>query len=145
MSREALTTIVSRAITDSDYRVQLLNNPDAALKDYDLSEQEEKMIRNLNSDTFDAMTLDLEARQSKSGFLGSISLMGGKDSVDMDSILNLMMNKYGGESWGYSRLCDPRSGATGKKRRARHHVTASFRSWGRRAGPGASAASCATS
>lgn len=98
MSREALTTIVSRAITDSDYRVQLLNNPDAALKGYDLSEQEEKMIRNLNSDTFDAMTLDLEARQSKSGFLGSISLMGGKDSVDMDSILNLMMNKYGGES-----------------------------------------------
>src|SRR5690554_258624 len=98
MSREALTTIVSRAITDSDYRVQLLNNPDAALQGYDLSEQEEKMIRSLSSDTFDAMALDLEARQSKSGFLGSISLMGGKDSVDMDSILNLMMNKYGGES-----------------------------------------------
>lgn len=98
MSREALTTIVSRAITDTEYRAQLLADPDAALQDYELSEKEEKMIRSLNSDTFDEMTMDLEARQSKSGFLGSFSLMGGKDSVDMDSVLNLMLNKYGGDS-----------------------------------------------
>ncbi len=98
MSREALTTIVSRAITDTAYRAKLLADPEAALKDYDLSDKEHKMLRSLNADTFDEMTMDLEARQSKSGFLGSFSLMGGKDSVDMDSVLNLMMNKYGGDS-----------------------------------------------
>ncbi|MBN1680853.1 MAG: hypothetical protein JW966_11220 [Anaerolineae bacterium] len=95
MSREALTTIVSRALTDSEYRSQLLSDPDAALQDYDLSEAEAQMIRNLSSDAFDELTMDLESRQSKSGFLGGISLMGEKDTVDMDSVLNLMMNKYG--------------------------------------------------
>lgn len=95
MSREALTTIVSRALTDTDYRSQLLKDPDAALKEYELSEAEEKMLRNLNADAFDELTMDLESRQSKSGFMGGLSLMGGKDTVNMDSILNLMMNKYG--------------------------------------------------
>ncbi|NLX09366.1 MAG: hypothetical protein GXY36_06890 [Chloroflexi bacterium] len=95
MSREALTTIVSRALSDQEYRSLLLSDPDAALEGYELSESEEKMLRNLKADAFDEMTMDLEARQSKSGFLGSLSLMGGKDTVDMDSVLNLMMNKYG--------------------------------------------------
>lgn len=95
MSREVLTTIVSRALTDTEYRAQLISDPDAALQGYDLSENEEKMIRNLSADAFDELTMDLEARQSKSGFLGSFSLMGGKSTVDMDSVMNLMMNKYG--------------------------------------------------
>jgi hypothetical protein len=96
MSREDLTTIVSRALTDQEYRSQLLSDPDAALADYDLSESEEKMVRNLNADAFDELTMDLEARQSKSGFLGGLSLMGGKDAVDASTVLDLLMNKYSG-------------------------------------------------
>jgi hypothetical protein len=96
MSREDLTTIVSRALTDQEYRSQLLSDPDAALADYDLSGSEEKMVRNLNADAFDELTMDLEARQSKSGFLGGLSLMGGKDAVDASTVLDLLMNKYSG-------------------------------------------------
>jgi hypothetical protein len=97
MSREALTTIVSRALTDKEYRSQLLSDLDAALKGYDLDESEKKMIRSLNADTFDELTMDLEARQSKSGFAGFGGLIGSKDTAaDTDSILSLLMNKYGG-------------------------------------------------
>jgi hypothetical protein len=94
MSREHLTTIVSRALTDEAYRSQLLSDPDAALEGYDLSESEQKVVRNLSADVFDELTVNLESRQSKSGFLGFRSLMGGKDTVNMDSVVNLLMNKY---------------------------------------------------
>lgn len=98
MSREELTTIVSRALTDEDYRTQLLSNPDDALKGYSLDEDEKKMLRSLPADVFDSLTMDLEDRQSKSGFLGGLSLMGGKDAaVDASTILDLLTNKYGGK------------------------------------------------
>jgi hypothetical protein len=96
MSREDLTTIVSRALTDQDYRAQLLSNPDVALQGYTLSEAEEKLVRNLPADAFDELTMDVESRQSKSGFLGGLSLMGGKDAVDASTVLNLLTRKYGG-------------------------------------------------
>jgi hypothetical protein len=96
MSREDLTTIVSRALTDQDYRAQLLSNPDVALEGYTLSEAEEKLVRNLPADAFDELTMDVESRQSKSGFLGGLSLMGGKDAVDASTVLNLLTRKYGG-------------------------------------------------
>jgi hypothetical protein len=95
MSREDLTTIVSRALTDKEFRAQLLSDPEAALKDYTLSESEQNMIRNLNAEAFDELTMDLESRQSKSGFLGGLSLMGGKDAVDASTVLDLLTKKYG--------------------------------------------------
>lgn len=96
MSKEALTTIVSRALTDEAYREQLMKDPDAALADYELDEAEEKMVRNLPSDAFDELTMDLEDRQSKTGFLGGLSLMGGKDAVDASTVIDLLTKKYGG-------------------------------------------------
>jgi hypothetical protein len=97
MSKDDLTTIISRALTDAEYRAQLLSDPDAALAEYSLDEAEKKMLRNLPTDAFDELTMDVEDRQSKSGFLGGISLMGGKDAVDAHSVLDLLMNKYGGK------------------------------------------------
>lgn len=96
MSREDLTTIVSRALTDEDYRATLLSDPDAALAGYSLDEAEEKMVRNLPTDAFDELTMDVEDRQSKSGFFGLSSLMGGKQAIDASSVLDLLLNKYGG-------------------------------------------------
>ena len=97
MSKENLTTIVSRALTDETYRAQLLSDPEKALSGYELDEAEKKMLRNLPTDAFDELTMDLEDRQSKSGFLGSLSLMGGKDAVDAKTVLDLLTNKYGGK------------------------------------------------
>jgi hypothetical protein len=67
-----------------------------ALQGYTLSEAEEKLVRNLPADAFDELTMDVESRQSKSGFLGGLSLMGGKDAVDASTVLNLLTRKYGG-------------------------------------------------
>jgi hypothetical protein len=97
MSKEDLTTIVSRALTDEEYRAQLLSDPDTALAEYNLDDAEKKMLHNLPADAFDELTMDVEDRQSKSGFLGGISLMGGKDAVNAHSVLDLLMNKYGGK------------------------------------------------
>ncbi|MBN1564242.1 MAG: hypothetical protein JXA10_10410 [Anaerolineae bacterium] len=97
MSKEALTTIVSRCLTDENYRQQLISDPDAALADYDLEEDEAKMVRSLPSDAFDELTMDLEDRQSKSGFLGGLSLFSGKDgAIDASSVVDLLTKKYGG-------------------------------------------------
>ncbi len=95
MSREDLTTIVSRALTDKEYRAQLIADLDKALEGFNLDEAEKKLLRSLPSDIFDELTMDLEARQSKSGFLGGLSLMGSKDAVDAGTVLDLLMNKYG--------------------------------------------------
>ena len=97
MSKEDLTTIVSRALTDEDYRAQLISDPDSALAGYNLSETEEKMLRSLPAEAFDELTMDLENRQSKSGFTGLFSLMSGKDAAaDASNILDILSNKYGG-------------------------------------------------
>ena len=97
MPKEDLTTIVSRALTDEKFRAQLLSDPEAALAGFNLDDAEKKMIRSLPADAFDQLTMDLEDRQSKSGFLGGLSLMGGKDAVDASTILDLLTNKYGGK------------------------------------------------
>jgi hypothetical protein len=96
MAKEDLTTIISRALTDEKFRAQLMSDPDKALAEYKLDEAEEKMVRNLPADAFDELTMDLEDRQSKTGFLGGFSLMGGKDAVDASTVLDLLTKKYGG-------------------------------------------------
>ncbi len=70
---------------------------DAALEGYELDENERKMVRNLPAEAFDELTMHLEDRLSKSGFMGGLSsLMGGKDAVDASTVLDLLRNKYGG-------------------------------------------------
>ncbi|MBP8975074.1 MAG: hypothetical protein KBH93_14520 [Anaerolineae bacterium] len=98
MAKQDLTTIISRALTDEEFRALLLSDPDAALAGYELEEDEEKALRNLPADAFDKLTMDLENRQSKSGFMGAFSLMSGKDAaLDASTLLNLLSNKYGGK------------------------------------------------
>ena len=95
MSRESLTEIVSRALTDEDFRKKILDNLEDVLKDFDLDDAEKKLLSNLNAETFDELTMNLEDRQSKSGFFGRLSLMGGKDGVDASDAIDLLSNKFG--------------------------------------------------
>ncbi len=95
MAREDLIKLITQAISDPDFRAKLLAQPDEALKGFALDDDEAEMIRKLPGDAFDGMSVDLEDRQSKSGFLGGISLMGRKDAVDASSLLDLLKNKYG--------------------------------------------------
>ena len=95
MSREDMTTIIGRALTEEDFRNQLVSDPTKALAGYSLDESEKQMLLNLPADAFDELTMDLEDRKSKSGFTGFSSLIGSKDSVDAGTVLDLLTRKYG--------------------------------------------------
>lgn len=98
MAKEDLTTVINRALTDEQFRAQLLSDPDSALAGYVLDEEENRVLRSLPADAFDELAMDLENRQSKSGFMGLFSVMSGKDAaVDASTLLKLLSNKYGGK------------------------------------------------
>ncbi|MBN1964153.1 MAG: hypothetical protein JW910_05880 [Anaerolineae bacterium] len=98
MATEGLKTIIGKALTDASYRQQLLESPEAVIAEFDLSEAEAKMLRNLRPDAFAELDMDVEERQSKSGLsMGFGSLMTGRDanSGDVGPLIDLLMNKYG--------------------------------------------------
>jgi len=98
MVAKGLTDLISKALSDADFRAKLLEHPDEAAQGYDLADSEVKMIRNLKADAFDEMDMDVEERQSKSGLsMGLGSLMGGRDAStgDVSTLINVLMNKYG--------------------------------------------------
>jgi hypothetical protein len=98
MHSEGIKAVITKAITDEKYRKHLLEKPDEAIKGYELSEAEKKMLRNLKSEAFEELDMDVEERQSKSGLLmGLGSLMTGRDAAsgDVSTLINILMNKYG--------------------------------------------------
>ena len=93
-----LVDVISKALKDKAYRAQLLDDPETATQDYELDDNELRMLRNLQKDAFDELDTDVETRQSKSGLsMGFGSLMGGRDvsSGDVSGLINILMNKYG--------------------------------------------------
>lgn len=97
MAREDLVSIISRALTDEEFRQDLINNIDDVLAQYNLDIDEQNILRKLDADSFDELASDLGSRLSKSGFFGGLSLMGGKDKVDSGAILDILSNKFGGK------------------------------------------------
>ena len=98
MAAKGLTDLISKALSDAEFRKQLLEHPEEATKGYDLGESEVKMLRNLKADAFEELDMDVEQRQSKSGLgMGLGSLMGGRDAStgDISTLINVLMNKYG--------------------------------------------------
>src|SRR5947208_3386657 len=73
MSKEILTKVVQRAISDGAFRRQLANDPATALRGFDLTPNETAAIRSGDSGRLSALGID--ARMSK------IFLLAGGDSV----------------------------------------------------------------
>jgi hypothetical protein len=65
MSQSPLKDVLERAIDDANFRQLLFHNPDEALKDYNLSEEDRKRLSNLNEDTFDDFAGPLTGRSTK--------------------------------------------------------------------------------
>lgn len=98
MATKGLTDLISKALSDTEFRKKLLEQPEEAVKGYNLGESEVKMLRNLKADAFDELDMDVEQRQSKSGLgMGLGALMGGRDAStgDISTLINVLMNKYG--------------------------------------------------
>ena len=66
MSREQLEAAVSRAINDSAFRDLLASDLDAALADYDLSEDERALLANAQGKGLNEL-LSLDSRDTKGG------------------------------------------------------------------------------
>ncbi len=68
MSKEAIESIIGKAILDAEFRKVLLEEPEKALAGYDLTETEKAQLKGLESETLDLMSTTLEMRVSRSSF-----------------------------------------------------------------------------
>ena len=68
MSQEAVTQIISKAVSDQEYRELLFTKPDEALAGHDLTEDETTALKKIQRDTFDGIAGELEERVSRAGF-----------------------------------------------------------------------------
>ena len=65
MSPNVVQTIIRRAVADLEFRNALVSNPNAALADYDLTEQERENLCKIDAKVFDGSAGDLEGRLSR--------------------------------------------------------------------------------
>lgn len=65
---EALDQVVERAVNDKNFRQLLLKNLNKALEGYAVSDDERKLLENLDEETFDEFAGGLGARTTK-GFM----------------------------------------------------------------------------
>jgi len=68
MSAEAVQTIIGRAVTDGEFAKQLFENPEEALKGYELSAEEATAIKNMKADDVAKFHASLDERISKGDY-----------------------------------------------------------------------------
>jgi hypothetical protein len=56
--QSVIVEIFQRVVTDDDFKKRLIENPDDALKEYDVSEAQLMMIKNLNAEDLDKLSPD---------------------------------------------------------------------------------------
>lgn len=72
MSQEAVQQVIGRAITDPEFRQQLIDDARAACAGYDLSDDELAALEALDQESLKAFAGTLDARLSKSAGKGFI-------------------------------------------------------------------------
>ncbi len=65
MTQDTVAQIISRAVTDAEFRRLLLSNPDEALQDYDLSGDEIDALTNLEEEDLEDFSTKLDSRITK--------------------------------------------------------------------------------
>ncbi len=70
MSHKAVEDIISRAVTDVEYRELLFSNADKAIAGHDLTDEEKKALSNMPRDKFDSSLGQLEDLAVSGGALG---------------------------------------------------------------------------
>jgi hypothetical protein len=69
MSQEVVIDVIMKAMTEVEFRSKLFKDPDEALAEYDLTEEEKKGLSSLKEDAFDEFVTVLEERISKTANL----------------------------------------------------------------------------
>jgi hypothetical protein len=65
MSKSDVIAIIEKALDDDTYRNLLFNNPNEALKGYNLTDDERKRLSSLTPETFDDFAGPLTGRTTK--------------------------------------------------------------------------------
>ena len=66
MTEDHVSMIVGRAVTDSKFRELLLSNPEEALKDYELTEEEKEALLKIQKEDLEDFSGKLDDRITKS-------------------------------------------------------------------------------
>jgi hypothetical protein len=78
MSKEAVESVIGRAVLDGQFREALFAEPDEALEGYELAEEEVSALRAIDAETMESLAGTLDERISKMGagnlFLAQYSL-----------------------------------------------------------------------
>ena len=86
MSRQAIQDIVERALKDRAFAQLLMDNPEQALQDFDLTPEEAEVVRELRPETADQFASFLDRRMVKTDGDAKIDSAeeGGGDDVEDD-------------------------------------------------------------
>ncbi len=78
MTKEAVESVIGRAVLDGQFREALFANPDEALGGYELAEEEVAGLKSIDAETMESLAGTLDERISKMGagnlFLAQYSL-----------------------------------------------------------------------
>jgi len=70
MSKEALQTVIGKAVADDKFREALFANPDKALAGYDLTQDEVAALKSVDAETMESLAGSLDERISKAFIMG---------------------------------------------------------------------------
>ena len=68
MAESHVKQIIANAVINSEYREKLFKNPDEALAEFDLTDEERTVLKGLDRDKFDTTAAEMEDRISRAGF-----------------------------------------------------------------------------
>ncbi len=60
MSKEAFESVIGKALVEAEFRDALLADPDQALAGFDLTEAEKARLKNMDSETMEALARALQ-------------------------------------------------------------------------------------
>lgn len=70
MTQGAVSKVIGRAVTDAEFRALLFSDPDQALKDYDLTDDEVDALKNLKQEDLEDFSTKLDSRITKRAWRG---------------------------------------------------------------------------
>lgn len=70
MSQKVVEIIIGKAVTDAEFRKQLFEDPDNALKGYDLTSEEIAALKAVEKEAIEKFAGELDKRISKSAGAG---------------------------------------------------------------------------
>ncbi len=73
MSKEAVETVIGKAVLEKDFREALFASPEEALAGFELTDEEVAALKSLDAETMETLAGTLDERISKMDFAGMVA------------------------------------------------------------------------